>query len=40
MSAPAIGELDEGPWWCSCLPEADPAELTVGAPLPVFRLAR
>ena len=29
----AIGELDEGPWWWSCIPDADPAELAVGAEL-------
>lgn len=29
----AIGELEEGPWWWSYIPDADPAELTVGAPL-------
>lgn len=31
----AIGELEEGPWWWSCIPDADPAELTVGAALRV-----
>jgi uncharacterized OB-fold protein len=31
----AIGELEEGPWWWSCIPDADPADLTVGAPLRV-----
>jgi uncharacterized OB-fold protein len=29
----AIGELEEGPWWWSCIPDADPAELTAGTPL-------
>ncbi|HEX4017194.1 MAG TPA: OB-fold domain-containing protein [Frankiaceae bacterium] len=31
----AIGELEEGPWWWSCIPGADPAELTVDAPLQI-----
>lgn len=31
----AIGELEEGPWWWSCIPGADPDELSVGAPLTV-----
>jgi uncharacterized OB-fold protein len=29
----AIGELDEGPWWWSCICGADPEQLSVGAPL-------
>ncbi len=29
----AIGELDEGPWWWSCLLGADPDTLHAGEPL-------
>ncbi len=29
----AIGELDEGPWWWSCIPGADPDRLRAGDPL-------
>jgi hypothetical protein len=29
----AIGELEEGPWWWSAIPDADPAQLSAGAPL-------
>jgi hypothetical protein len=28
-----IGELEEGPWWWSCLPGADPDALQAGDPL-------
>jgi uncharacterized OB-fold protein len=28
-----IGELDEGPWWWSCIPNADPDSLRAGDPL-------
>lgn len=31
----AIGELEEGPWWWSCIPDADPSELHAGDPLVV-----
>jgi uncharacterized OB-fold protein len=31
----AIGELDEGPWWWSCLPGADPSDLHAGDALVV-----
>jgi uncharacterized protein len=30
---PAIGELEEGPWWWSMLDGVDPASLTAGQPL-------
>ncbi|MCW2548761.1 MAG: hypothetical protein JWN96_3221 [Mycobacterium sp.] len=33
LSVLAIGELEEGPWWWSCIPDADPERLSVGAPL-------
>lgn len=29
----AIGELEEGPWWWSCLPDAEPDTLAAGLPL-------
>ncbi len=29
----AIGELAEGPWWWSCIPDADPESLAAGDPL-------
>ncbi|HEX4430796.1 MAG TPA: hypothetical protein VHZ96_16130 [Frankiaceae bacterium] len=35
LSVLAIGELEEGPWWWSCIPGADPDGLSVGAPLSV-----
>jgi hypothetical protein len=31
----AIGELEEGPWWWSCIPGADPETLNVSDPLVV-----
>lgn len=31
----AIGELEEGPWWWSCIPGADPAELQAGIALQI-----
>lgn len=31
----AIGALEEGPWWWSCIPDADPTELTAGAELSI-----
>jgi uncharacterized OB-fold protein len=29
----AIGELDEGPWWWSCITDADPQQLAPGTAL-------